>query len=148
MNNQEINEVRRTWGLASTRLPLLSHLFNTRMCLISSHHGSLFGDDAETSARLLLRLIGIAVNGLNQPRILFPVLETLGRQNARQIIKARQNCIVLRALLWALKATLGTSFDSSVRHAWIVCYRAVTHAMEGGVVEATSTLTFTDSLRL
>lgn len=138
MNAQEITEVRRTWELASTCLPLLSRLFCARMELIARHHGPLFGDDAETSARLILRLVGIAVNGLNQPRILFPVLNTLGAQNARRIVDARQNWVVIHALLCALKAALGPSFNSSVRHAWIACYRAVRQAMEAGIAEAAS----------
>lgn len=108
------------------------------MELIASHHDPLFGDDAETSARLILRLVGITVNGLNQPRILFPLLNTLGAQNARRIIDARQNWVVIHALLCALKAALGPSFNSSVRHAWIACYRAVTQAMKDGMAEARS----------
>ncbi len=136
MNNHEITEVRRSWELAGTRMPLLAQMFRTRMRLIDNRRRALFCDDAETNARLLLRLVGIAVNGLNQPRILFPLLETLGRQNARRIIDARQSCVVIRALLWALKATLGPSFNGAARHAWIAGYRAVAQAMAVGMAEA------------
>jgi len=138
MNNHEIAEVRRSWELTSTRMPLFTRLFRTRMQLLGKRRSALFGDDAETSGRLLLRLVGIAVNGLNQPRILYPLLETLGRQNARRIIDARQSRVVLRVLLWTLKATLGPSFDSTARHAWIAGYRAVAQAMAVGMAEAAS----------
>lgn len=138
MNTHEITEVRRSWELAGTRMPLFVQLFCTRMQLIDNRHRALFGDDAEANARLLLRLVGIAVNGLNQPRILFPLLETLGRQNARRITNARQSCAVIRALLGALKATLGPSFNGTARHAWIAGYRAVAQAMAVGMAEAAS----------
>ncbi|MBI3525679.1 MAG: hypothetical protein HY066_14365 [Betaproteobacteria bacterium] len=129
MNRHEITEVRRSWELAGTRMPLLTQMFSTRMQLIDQRHRSLFGDDAETNALLMLRLVGIAVNGLNQPRILFPLLETLGRQNARRMINGPQGCVVIRALLRSLKATLGPSFNTTARHAWIVGARAVVQAM-------------------
>ena len=129
MNRHEITEIRRSWELAGTRMPLLTQLFQTRLQLIGKRHRPLFGDDAETNALLLLRLAGIVVNGLNQPRILYPLLETLGRQNARQIISGPQDCVVIRALLRALKATLGPAFNSTARHAWIAGCRTVVKAM-------------------
>ncbi|MDD5176648.1 MAG: hypothetical protein PHQ05_09530 [Sterolibacterium sp.] len=138
MNHYEITEVRRTWELASSRMPLFAQLFCIRMQLLDTRHRVLFGDNAETNARMLLRLVGIAVNGLNQPRILFPLLETLGRQNARRIINAQQSLVIIRALLWSLKATLGPSYNSTVRHAWIAGYRAVAKAMAVGMAEAES----------
>lgn len=136
MNNHEITEVRRSWELASTRMTLLTQLFCTRMQLIESPHRTLFCDDPATDARLLLRLVGIAVNGLNQPRILLPLLETLGRQNARRIFHARQGSAVIRALLGALKTALGPSFNGAARHAWIAGYRTVIQAMAVGMAEA------------
>lgn len=129
MNSHEILEVRRSWALAGARLPLFASRFRARMRLTASPCRALFADDAETSARLLQRLVSIAVNGLNQPRILFPLLETLGRQNAQRMPDARQGRAVLRALLRALQTAIGPSFDSAVRHAWIEGYRVVARTM-------------------
>lgn len=136
MNSHEILEVRRSWALAGARLPFFAARFRARMRLSAIPCRALFADDAETSARLLLRLVGIAVNGLNQPRILIPLLETLGRQNARRMPDARQGRTVIRALLRALRAAIGPTFDGAVRHAWIEGYRVVARAMAAGMAEA------------
>mgnify|MGYP001591229145 FL=1 len=136
MNNHEIIEVRRSWEMASKRKTLFAQLFCSRMQLKGNPCRALFDDDAATNARQTLRLVGIAVNGLNQPRILLPLLETVGRQNATRIIAARQGSAVIRALLRTLKTTLGPSFDSIARHAWIAGYREVVQAMTLGMAQA------------
>lgn len=140
MDRNEIAEVRRTWELASANMPLFAELFCIRMKLIDTRRRVLLGEDAETRARMLLRLVGIAVNGLNQPRILYPLLETLGRQSAWRIVSARQSCVVIRALLWSLKATLGSAYSSTARRAWIAGFRTVARTMAVGMNEAARNL--------
>lgn len=119
-------------------MPLFAQLFSIRMQLVDTRQRMFFCDDAETNARQLLRLVGIVVNGLNQPRVLLPLLETLGRQHAWRINRTRQNCVVIRALFWALKATLGPVFNGTARKAWIAGFRTVAKAMAIGMAGVAS----------
>ena len=136
MNHQEISEVRRTWSLVSSRMPLFAQLLRARLQAVGISQPGLSAGEIEANAQLLLRLIGISVNGLNQPRILYPLLETLGRENALGMFDAQRKCQIVRALLWALKAILGPAFDRKARHAWLDGYRRVAQAIAAGATEA------------
>ena len=136
MNHLVISEVRRSWNQANMRKPVFSQLFCTRMHSIAARRGLLFGNDAEASAESILRIVGIAVNGLQQPHVLLPFLKTLGQENADRFVDARQNCLVIHALILALRTTLGSAFNRAIRHAWMVCYRSAVRAVEAGMADS------------
>ena len=86
-------------------------------CLFDLHPGleALFAGDLEEHGRKLMKMIGLAVKGLDRLHELVPRLLALGARHAAYGVAEHDYLSVRRALLWTLERGLGGSFTPEVR---------------------------------
>jgi len=93
---------------------------------------ALFTGDLEEQGRKLIRMIGLAVKGLDNLKELVPTLLALGRRHASYGVAEHDYVTVRRALLWTLERGLGTAFTPEVRESWATVYNLLADTMKVG----------------
>lgn len=90
----------------------------------------LFRSDMAEQEKKLMRMIGMAVNGLDNLDKLVPVMEDLGRRHLPYGVKADHYDTVGAALLHALGEGLGSEFTPAVKEAWAAVYGVLASTMK------------------
>jgi len=96
----------------------------------------LFTGDLAEQGRKLMRMLGLAVKGLDNLAELVPTLLVLGRQHASYGVAEHDYMTVRRALLWTLERGLGAAFTPEVRESWSTVYNLLADTMKVGAKSA------------
>ncbi|KQW51511.1 MULTISPECIES: globin family protein [unclassified Roseateles] len=89
------------------------------------------GDMGEQGARLM-QMMAAAIDLLDRPASLRPVLLRLGQRHAGYGVAEAHYASVGAALLDTLAAGLGDTFTAEVREAWVAMYGHVARTMQEG----------------
>jgi len=110
----------------------------------------LFSGDLEEQGRKLMKMIGLAVKGLDSLDELVPTLQALGARHASYGVAEHDYVTVRRALLWTLERGLGAAFTPEMKEAWSTVYKLLADTMKAGArnavlvtVPATNVATYT-----
>ncbi len=92
----------------------------------------LFPDDLAAQKKKLVDMLEAALQLLDEPERLVPVLEESGRRHALYGVRERHYETVGAALVEALGATLGAGFDAETAAAWVGLYGLLSETMKRG----------------
>lgn len=105
-------------------------LFYGRLFELAPELRPLFKGELQEQGRKLMRMIGLAVKGLDRWETLAPVLRDLGRRHEQYGVRGQDYDTVGAALLWTLEQGLGPSFTPEVKAAWAEVYTQLAGAMQ------------------
>ena len=106
-----------------------AELFYGRLFETAPELRPLFKGDLKEQGRKLMKMLALAVNGLNDLDRLVPVVEELGRRHTGYGVKPADYTAVGNALLWTLEKGLGEKFTPDVRAAWAAVYELLSSVM-------------------
>ena len=109
--------------------PQMGRIFYAELFALDPTLRTLFVGNIERQGDKLVQMIGAAVNLLDQPRRLMPVLRQLGQRHVGYGVRRSHYDVVGLALVRTLELTLGNRFTDEVRAAWIKFYRLVATTM-------------------
>jgi len=89
----------------------------------------LFKGDLDQQAAKRMQMINVAVGTLNEPDVLLPALQQLGKRHAAYGVEALHDAPVGAALLKTLGQGLGDRFTPDTRQAWTQVYGRLAQAM-------------------
>jgi hemoglobin-like flavoprotein len=89
----------------------------------------MFRGDLKEQARKLMRMIGVAVAGLNRLETIVPVVEDLGRRHAGYGVRDSHYDLVGETLIATLAEALGPKFTAEVQEAWAAAYGVLASTM-------------------
>ena len=93
---------------------------------------SLFKTDMKTQGDVLVRMLNIALAGLDRPDDLLPTLHDMGRHHSGYGVKPKDYETFGKALTQTLSEFLGTAFTPEVAEAWNAFYKILAAgAIEG-----------------
>lgn len=93
---------------------------------------ALFRGDLAEQGERLMQMMGAAIQLLDHPASLRPVLLKLGQRHAGYGVVHAHYASVGAALLDTLAAGLGDAFTAEVREAWATMYAVVAQTMQEG----------------
>ena len=105
-------------------------LFYGRLFEIDPSLRPLFTGDLTEQGKKLMRMIGMAVAGLDRLDQLVPVVQQLGVRHVQYGVKDADYDTVAEALLWTLDRGLGPDFTPEVKEAWTVVYVVLANTMK------------------
>lgn len=129
MNQAMLAHVQNSWqhvipmGKDAGKLFYL-HLFSADPSL-----KTLFKGDMEQQAAKLVQMIDVAVSKLNEPAILLPVLENLGKRHGSYGVLPAHYQVVGAALLLTLAQGLAAAWTPEVAAAWEHTYGFIASTM-------------------
>jgi hemoglobin-like flavoprotein len=96
----------------------------------------LRGGDMNEQGERLMQMLSAAIDLLDRPGALMPVLLRLGQRHVNYGVVDAHYDSVGAALLDTLAAGLGDGFTIEVREAWTTMYRLVARTMQEGATSA------------
>ena len=96
----------------------------------------LFKSDIKEQGQKLMKMIGAAVNGLDNLPALVPVVQDLGKRHVPYGVKVEHYDTVGSALLWTLEKGLGPDFTPAVKDAWATVYGILAGTMKEAAYSA------------
>jgi hemoglobin-like flavoprotein len=130
VNAREMEIVRGDWEKVEPLGDAVGTLFYERLFALDPGARSLFPADMAEQKQKLARMIGAAVYGLDDPEVLGPILQLLGRKHARLGVSEQHYETVGTALLWTLRQGLGEAFGPENEAAWASVYRVLANEMQ------------------
>lgn len=133
MTPHQIHLIRSSFAPLMPLAPTVAEAFYAQLFARDPALRALFRGSAmvEQGARLM-QMIGAAIDLLDRPASLNPVLLKLGQRHAGYGVVEAHYASVGAALLDTLAAGLGDGFTAEVREAWTVMYGHVARTMQEG----------------
>lgn len=110
-------------------------LFYQRLFTLDPSLKPLFKGDMEEQGRKLMKMIGTAVNGLDDLNAVVPAVQDLGRRHVGYGVKDEHYDTVGSALIWTLDQGLGEDFTPETQEAWIEVYTLLATTMKEAAAE-------------
>jgi hemoglobin-like flavoprotein len=104
-------------------------LFYGRLFEIAPDVKPMFTGDMEEQGRKLMKMLALAVAGLNDLSSLVPAVQKLGRGHVGYGVKPEHYAKVGEALLWTLGQGLGEAFTTEVEKSWKMVYGILSDTM-------------------
>ncbi|MBC8058043.1 MAG: hemin receptor [Rhizobiales bacterium] len=130
MNEHTISLVRESFDLIEPIAPQAGAMFYANLFEADPSLQRLFKGDMSEQGAKLMQMIAVAVARLDQPEVLMPVLENLGRRHAGYGVQDAHYDTVGAALLKTLYQGLGVAYNAEVEEAWVEVYGALAATMK------------------
>jgi hemoglobin-like flavoprotein len=151
MRGAEIQRVRESFERVDRQAHIAALIFYRRLFSLDPSLRRLFQHDIEAQADKLMAMLRQAIDLLDQPARLDPLLRQLGHQHAGYGVEVAHYELVGQALLGMLDDVLGDTFTPDVRAAWTHLYTMMATTMQrgalGGVVTAPATAAAKGTIR-
>ena len=134
--NTSIPIVQQSWRQVLPIRDLAAELFYAKLFELDPSLKALFKGDMKAQGGKLMTMIGVAVDNLDRPETLMPVLKGLGARHGGYGVKEHHYDTVAAALLDTLRRGLGDAFTPQVEAAWIVVYGVLAGTMKAAAKPA------------
>ncbi|MBW7941348.1 MAG: hemin receptor [Candidatus Kuenenia stuttgartiensis] len=134
MRPEQIELVRKTFAKIQPVSYKAAEMFYRHLFETDPSLRQLFKRDIKKQGRMLMQMIDFAVKGLDDPEIILPAIQALGKRHVGYGVKEEHYETVGNALLWTLEQGLGDAFTLEVKEAWSEAYKL----LAGVMIEAAS----------
>lgn len=135
MRAADIQIVRDSFQTVERQAHIAALIFYRRLFSLDPSLRRLFHHDIEAQADKLMAMLGQAIDLLDQPARLIPLLRQLGHQHASYGVETTHYDLVGQALLGMLEDVLGDAYTPDVRAAWNHLYTVMATNMQRGALE-------------
>ena len=135
MNQQQIHLVRSTFAMVQPIAGDAAALFYDHLFRADPTLRPLFKGDMTHQGQRLMGMIGSALQLLDRPAALLPVLRSLGARHAGYRVREEHYDTVGTALILTLEQGLGAAFTAEARAAWVDLYGVIARTMLEGARE-------------
>lgn len=105
-------------------------MFYARLFELDPSLRPLFTTDLTEQGRKLMKMIGLAVNGLDRLDELVPIVQQLGVRHRGYGVRDEHYDTVASALVWTLEQGLGPAFTPETKEAWVTVYGILASTMK------------------
>lgn len=136
MTPSQIALVQTTWAKVVPIAPTAAALFYGKLFELDPELKPLFKADIASQGEKLMKMIGVAVGGLENLGALVPAVEDMGRRHVGYGVEDKDYDTVATALLWTLEQGLGDAFTPDVKQAWTETYLTLAGVMKAAAAKA------------
>nr|PZN16044.1 MAG: hemin receptor [Pseudomonadota bacterium] len=141
MTKEEIDFVQSDWAKVVPIAETAATLFYDRLFELDPKLRSLFKSDLSEQKIKLMKMIGYAVNSLDNLSEIVPAVQALGKRHATYGVVSEHYETVGVALLSTLKKGLGPAFDEAHEAAWGKVYGILADTMRNAAEPARAVAT-------
>ncbi len=121
--------VKDSWAMVMPIADKAAELFYGKLFELDPAVKPLFKGDMKEQGAKLMRMINVAVNGLDRLDEIVPAVQELGRKHVAYGVTEAHYGTVGAALLWTLETGLGEAFTPEVKDAWATVYGLLSSTM-------------------
>ena len=127
---RDIEIVRDDWEKVEPIADAAATVLFDRLVALDPQIRLLFPLDLEEQKLKVIGMLGVAIQGLSDPEVLFPILRLLGRKQVAFGVRPHHYATLASALLWMLRRALADGFDGEHEAAWIHVYAVLATHMQ------------------
>jgi len=127
---EQIRLIRASWYQVVPIAETAAELFYGRLFALDPSLRPLFKGDMTEQGKKLMRMIGIAVDGLDKLDEIVPAVQDMGVRHLEYGVKNSHYDTVGEALLWTLQQGLGEACTPAVLDAWTDVYGLLADTMK------------------
>lgn len=136
MRPEQVTLVKSSFASLLPAADAVGRLFYERLFFLDPSLRRLFKGDMAEQSRTLMRMIAVAVNGLDRLDTIVPAVQALGVRHAGYGVVDAHYATVGNALLWTLEQRLGESFTPEIAEAWSTAFGVLAQTMQSAAREA------------
>lgn len=136
MTPEQKRLVQSTFAQVAPIADSTAALFYARLFDLDPALRPLFTGDMREQGVKLMRMIGVAVAGLDRLDALVPTVRQLGVRHSSYGVRDEHYDTVGAALLWTLEQGLGDAFTPDAREAWTAVYGVLASTMKTAAASA------------
>jgi hemoglobin-like flavoprotein len=131
LTQEEIKLIQDSFKKISGHQDKTGELFYEKLFEKDPEIIKLFNTDLKEQAHLLMRMVKTVVEGLNNPQIIVPAVQNLGKRHLDYGVSAEQYKTFGDCLVMCFEKELGDDFNADVKCAWQKLYDILAAAMRG-----------------
>jgi len=132
MQANEIALVQQSWAKVSESSDEAAARFYHRLFELYPELRPLFKGEMDEQSQKLMRMIGRAVDALDDLSLLDRVIRMMGARHSGYGVRAEDYEKLGAALIWMLEQRLGDDFTPATRAAWVSVYDDLAEMMQDG----------------
>lgn len=130
ITEKQIELVQTSWAKVEPISDQAAELFYGRLFELDPNLKPLFKGDMKEQGAKLMKMINVAVRGLNNLEGIVPAVQDLGKRHVDYGVKDEHYDTVGEALIWTLDKGLGDDFTDDVKEAWTNVYVVLATTMK------------------
>jgi len=130
MTPQDKKLVQESFAKVAPIAEQAAALFYQNLFTMDPSLKALFKGDMKEQGEKLMKMIAVAVNGLDRLEAIVPAVQSLGRRHVDYGVKPEHYDTVGAALLQTLSMGLGAEFTPEVKDAWTTVYGVLAGTMK------------------
>ena len=135
MTPKQIAVVQTTWKEVIPIADTAAEMFYNRLFELDPSLRPLFKGDIKEQGEKLMKMITVAVNGLNRLDEIVPAVRALGKRHVDYGVEDSHYDLVGEALLLTLEQGLDEGFTPEVKDAWATVYDLLAATMKAAAAE-------------
>ena len=136
MSPEQIQLVKTSFAAVAPIAEQAGLMFYDRLFPIDPALRPLFKGDIAEQSRLLMKMLAVAVGGLDRLDTIVPAVQELGVRHAGYGVTDAHYNTVATALVWTLGQGLGDGFTPEVEAAWVAAYTVLATTMQTAARDA------------
>lgn len=136
MTPEQIRLVKTSFAAVAPIADRAGMMFYDRLFAMDPSLRPLFKGDIAAQSRTLMKMIAVAVDGLDKLDTIIPAVRALGVRHAGYGVAPAHYDMVAAALLWTLGQGLGDRFTPDIEAAWVAAYTLLATTMQQAAAAA------------
>jgi len=137
VTGRQIQLLRESFALLEPKASAAGLTFYRNLFALDPSLRAMFQTSIELQSRKLMEALGYTIATLENPAVLAPLLEAMGRRHVSYGTREEHYDTVVTALLQTLEESLGVAFTPEVRAAWAEALTFVADTMKRGAAPVT-----------
>ena len=125
----QVKLVQDSWSLVVPIQEAAAGLFYGQLFETAPEVEPLFTSDIKEQGEKLMKMITVAVNGLNNLEAIVPAVQELAKRHIEYGVKDEHYDAVGASLIWTLEQGLGEAFTVETKEAWVSVYGLLSSTM-------------------
>jgi hemoglobin-like flavoprotein len=130
-SKEEIKLIQYSFKTLTSKSKRVGEKFYDRLFESNPEISGLFKGDIKEQAGALMRMVKTVVEGLNNPQIIIPAIQDLGRRHNEYGVKPEQYKIFGECLISTIEKEMGNDFNTATKKAWEKLYSQLAEEMRG-----------------
>ena len=131
LTKEEIKQIQHSWVDLTANSKKVGEVFYNRLFKRNPEMSKLFTGDMKEQAGALMRMVKTVVEGLNNPGIIIPALQDLGRRHSDYGVEQKYYKEFGECLIECIESEMGGLLDAKTKKAWEKLYLILTDVMVG-----------------
>ena len=136
MTPRQIDLVKQSWHNIQESHPQFAEIFYARLFELYPDLRSMFLNNLSVQKIKLTATLSFIAQHLGDPVTLLPKVQQLGMTHSGYGVREEHYEQVGQALFWALKQSLGKTFDEDTEQAWSLAYQTLADAMMSADIDS------------